>query len=547
MRSPTELVRWPRAFARPVGAALILAFAAGCAGGGTSVPGTPPQAKSPAGLVPVTFTMHWNSASSSSTVRAPKYVPATALSVSVAVNGGEPQNLNNPATTLVINAPAGTDTFAIATYNSQNGQGTVLSSATVTQVIVDGAANVVTAVLNGVVASIKLTLTNPNFPDGTAATLGLSVVGRDPDGSVIVGSTAYANPITLAVSDTYATLGLSGGKVVGNPSVTIGVSYTGGTLINGTLTASAGPNVTPVVLPIVGVPTVYECPVAGQPQYIAGAKDTSAWYTDSNNTVVRITENCVLTPYTIPTGNANPQGITLGENGNMWFTEYNSSKVAEVTPAGAISEFGTLFGSDSPQMLADRGDGTVWYAGYGGNHVGYVNEYNGVAGETTLPTGGSGPWDVAEAPNGYLYVSENLNDDMARLATLFQSPIPQTPVTSESESESVVLGPDGNLWFTQFGLDHIGVVSPTTFTQIASYATASSSSVPVDITAGLDGALWYTESGLDRIGRMLTNGASGGEYRTLSSNTNVKGIATGSDGSIWFCESNTSKVGRIVY
>jgi virginiamycin B lyase len=546
MRSPSELARWPRTLARPLGAALVLVLAAGCAGAGTSVPSTS-QPKGTAAMQQVTFTMHWNSASSSSsTARSPKYVPATALSVGVMVNFGVPQYLNFPQTSLVIAAPAGYDTFTIATYNAQNGQGLLLSTANISQNIVDGAANTVTAVLNGVIASIKLSLTNPNFPDGTSATLAISALARDADGSIILGTSDYANPITLVVSDTNGTLGLAG-KVLSSPSSTASVTYNGGTLINGTLTASAGPNVTPQTIAVTGVPTVYECPVAGEPQYIAGAKDGTAWYTDNNNTVVHITTSCVLSPYTIPTGNANPQGITLGENGNMWFTEYNSSKVAEVTPSGSVSEFGTLFGSDSPQMLADRGDGTVWYAGYGGNHVGYVNEFNGVAGETTMPTGGSGPWDVAEAPNGYLYVSENLNDDMARLATLFQSPIPQTPVTSGSESESVVLGPDGNLWFTQFGLDHIGVVSPTSNTQIGYYATASSSSVPVDITVGLDGALWYTESGTDRIGRMLTTGVSAGEYHTLSSNTNVKGIATGSDGAIWFCESNTSKVGRIVY
>jgi virginiamycin B lyase len=538
---------------RSVGAALALAFAAGCSGGGSTAVPTPSQshADSPSSkTAQVTFTMHWNSSSSSSTtssaIRSPKYVPVTALSVSVAVNGGTPQYLNSPSTTIVIVAPVGEDTFAFATYSSTNGQGQMLSTANVTQTIVDGQANTVSAVLNGIIASLKLSLANPSFPDGTAANITISALGRDADGNVILGSSNYANPITLVVSDTNATLGLTA-KVLANPSASGSLTYSGGTLINGTLTASAGPTVTPVTISVAGLPTVYECPVAGEPQYIAAAKDGTAWYTDNNNTVVHITTGCVLSPYTIPTGSANPQGITLGENGNMWFTEYNSSKIAEVTPAGSISEFGTLFGSDQPQMLADRGDGTIWYAGYGGNHVGYVDEFNGVAGETTLPTGGSGPWDLAEAPDGNLYVSENLNDDMARLATLFQSPIPQTGVTSGSESESVVLGPDGNLWFTQFGLDHIGVVSPSTFVQIASYATASASSVPVDITAGKDAALWYTESGTDRIGRMLTDGTSGGEYHTLSSNTGLKGIATGSDGAIWFCESNTSKVGRLVY
>lgn len=490
--------------------------------------------------------MHWgtsSSASSTSRPITPKYVPATALSVSVAVNGGTAQYLNSPATTLTINAPVGTDTFTFQTFDETNGQGNVLSQATVTQAIVDGTANHISAVLNGVVAGLTIAV-NSTFPAGTAGSFAISVAAQDADGNTIVSGSNYSSAIKLGIVDpaNTGTLSLSANSIA-SPAGTANLVYNGGTLVTAYVTAQAG-NVYAQTT-VNPTPTVYECPVAGEPQYIAQNKNGSMWYTDNNNTVAMITTNCVLTPHTIPTTNSNPQGITGGENGNMWFTEYNSSKTAEITPAGTISEFGTLFGSDSPQMLVDRGDGTIWYAAYGGNHVGYVNEYNGVAGETTLPTGGSGPWDVAEGADGFLYVTENLNDDMAYLATLFQSPIPQTAVTSGSESESVVVGPDGNMWITQFGLNHIGrmTVPGHVFT---SFPTASASSVPVDITVGADGYLYYTESGIDRIGRMSTSGATTGEYRTISSNTGLKGIAASSDGSIWFCESNTSKVGRLV-
>ncbi|HTW85237.1 MAG TPA: hypothetical protein VMD91_14300 [Candidatus Sulfotelmatobacter sp.] len=548
MRTPFDVLREPRATARAVGAALALTLGAGCSGGGGSPPVPTQSQKTPtAVLKAVTFTMHWNSASgTSSLVRTPKYVPATAASVSVSVNAGVPLYLNSPATTLTINAPVGTDTFAFETYDAPNGNGNVLSKATVTQAIVDGTANTVSAVLNGVVASVGVSV-NGTFPAGTTGTFAISAVAKDADGNVIVGSSSYSTPITLSISDPAdtGTLSLSSNTIT-SPSSGANLVYNGGTLVSATLNASAT-GATGGSTAIAPTPTVYECPVAGEPQYIAPGLSGVMWYTDNNNTVVKITTSCVLSPFAIPTGNANPQGITLGENGNEWFTESNSSKIAEVTLGGSISEFGTLFGSDAPQMLADRGDGNVWYAGYGGNHVGYVNEFNGVAGETTLPTGGSGPWDLAEAADGNLYVSENLNDDMARLATLFQSPIPQTAVTGGSESESVVKGPDGNLWFTQFGLNHIGVVSPASFTQVGYYATASPSSAPVDITVGQDGNLYYRESGIDRIGRMNTSGTNNGEFLTISSNTGLKGIATSTDGSIWFCESNTSKVGRLVY
>src|ERR1700680_1162799 len=144
----------------PIGRRLIAAasigfLAAGCSGGGGGTSTLPSAMQQPPnkGTASVTFTMHWTGGTQIVT-RSPRYVPATALSVSVTVNGGIPQYLNAPASTIVIDAPVGTDTFAFATYDGQNGQGNVLSRASVTKAIVSGAANTVSAVLNGVVVSI---------------------------------------------------------------------------------------------------------------------------------------------------------------------------------------------------------------------------------------------------------------------------------------------------------------------------------------------------------------------------------------------------------
>ena len=105
-------------------------------------------------MAKVTFTMNWTSGRRA-VIRNPRYVPATARSVSVSVNGGTPQYLNAPAGTITIDAPISTDTFVFQTYDDQNGQGNVLSRASVTEPIVSGAASTVTAVLNGVVTSVR--------------------------------------------------------------------------------------------------------------------------------------------------------------------------------------------------------------------------------------------------------------------------------------------------------------------------------------------------------------------------------------------------------
>jgi len=48
------------------------------------------------------------------------------------------------------------------------------------------------------------------------------------------------------------------------------------------------------------------------------------WFTDCGNSAIgRITTDgsATVTEYTIPTTNATPVGITVGPDGNLWFTE----------------------------------------------------------------------------------------------------------------------------------------------------------------------------------------------------------------------------------
>src|SRR5262245_47930815 len=46
-----------------------------------------------------------------------------------------------------------------------------------------------------------------------------------------------------------------------------------------------------------------------------------------------------ITEYTITTGNSGPKGITAGPDGNIWFVENSTNKVAKITPTGTVTEY----------------------------------------------------------------------------------------------------------------------------------------------------------------------------------------------------------------
>jgi virginiamycin B lyase len=544
--------RSSRSGLRLAGALLAAFLVTGCGGNGGTVPSAPsgntPQQQQTAS---VTFTMHWNSSGTSSTVRRPQYV-GSALSIGVTINGGIPQYLNAPVTTMAMNAPVGSDTFSFTTYDEPNGGGNVLGTASLSKQIVLGTTNTISAVLNGVVASYALTIANPNPPAGVAVTEQLSLNAFDADGNLIAGTASnYAQSFTLSISDPANTgqLTLSRTSIPSRGTI-VTVHYAGGTLLNASVVATAPglPTTSAVFAP---KPTVYEYSVTAgvQPQWIAAGSDGNMWFTEagSANAVAKITLNgATITPYTIPTANAYPSGIVSGSDGRLWFTETISSKIGAVTTSGTFTERPTLFASDGPFLLVDRGDGNIWYTGNAGDHIGYQGITSGTSGETTIPTANSDPYGIAEGPDLNLYFSESAPgvDKIGRLNNLF-GVTGELHLTAGSTPEGVVRGPDGNIWIAESGTSKIARLSPNSFSVTAEFPTVSPNAFPRDIRVGQDGALWFTESGLSRIGRVTTGGVAS-EYAIPTVNAGLEGLGVAPDGSIWFCET-VGKVGKLVY
>jgi len=552
----------PSAVARAL-AAFTLAALAACSGGrGTTsvpIPAAPPPAHD--GTASVVFTMHWNAKPPSAALRSPKYI-GSALSIAVTVNGGTPQYLNSPVTTMTLDAPVGTDTFAFTTYDEPNGNGNVIGKASVTKAIVLGKANTVSAALEGVVASFAIALSKANPNAGVPATVQVEVNVFDADGNVIAGSSAnYSQPIALSISDPQksGTLSLSRTTVASRAQIAT-MTYNGGTLWSADVvgTASGLPESRATFAP---TPTFYQfsIPVStNRPQWIAAGSDGNMWFTENpGSKVARITPAGVVTEFTIPTANAQPQKIIGASDGNLWFTEFtttpsSTSKIARVTTTGTFTEFSTLYAPpppDNPLGLVDRKDGNIWYVAEGSSRVGFQSVGGGTAGETSIPTANASPFDIATAPDNNLYYTEVGTDKIGRITNLFTAQSEISLVTGTTP-ESIVRGPDGNLWFTEFGRSSIGRLSPSSFSVTGEFPTLTPNAQPTGIVVGADGALWFTENGLDRIGR-ITTGGTVTEYASPVTGLGLRGIAVAPDGSLWFCEpgtaSNPGRIGKLVY
>lgn len=115
-------------------------------------------------------------------------------------------------------------------------------------------------------------------------------------------------------------------------------------------------------------------------------------------------------------------------------------------------------------------------------------------------------------------------------------------ITPGAQPLQVAAGPDGNVWFTEYG-DPGRVARMTPGGQVTQFPLPTAGRRPYGITAGPDGNVWITmETG--SIGRITPTGAVT-EFGGLTRG-GARDIVTGPDGNLWFTEgAGTGAVGRI--
>jgi len=159
-----------------------------------------------------------------------------------------------------------------------------------------------------------------------------------------------------------------------------------------------------------------------------------------------------------------------------------------------------------------------------------------------VPTASAAPVGIASGPDGNLWFTEYGANKIGRLTTtgrFKEFPIP-TPYSSPS---AITAGPDDNLWFTESYASKIGRVTITG--KFKEFPMPPEAGEPEGITSGPDGSLWFAEFGCCGIGRMTTSGVAE-DFPIPNTADSPRGIATGPDGNLWFTEFYGDRIGRLM-
>jgi streptogramin lyase len=128
-------------------------------------------------------------------------------------------------------------------------------------------------------------------------------------------------------------------------------------------------------------------------------------------------------------------------------------------------------------------------------------------------------------------------------------------ITAGALPTAIVKASDGNFWFTEFGNNALGRITPSGLVHEFSLASLGADTGPLDLVSDpANGFLYFTEFNTGRIGRI--NPMEGTDAAILASLTQsavvpsgagagVHGITIGPDANLWFTETSVDRVGTI--
>jgi streptogramin lyase len=527
-----------------VAAAVLVAACSG--GGGGSTNATLPAPLATGSAVPAagpvtgtrgTISLVIPTSTIAASARRAQFVSSAANSAVVTVNGGGAASYDvSPGSVLcsavvggrqcqlAIGVANGTTSASVtlSLFTGTAGLGALLGSGSGSTLIPANAPSFNVAIdISPIVAGVTFTLAFPStglprisilqVESGTA-----TLTYTDPGGAVIpnTSTSTFATPVTLSVVDPSNTVTILPATVT-NAAQAVTVNYTGGASLGASVTFNAARGATPLGTLI---------------------SKTSGFQTS------------------FPlAANRRPNEITVGSDGNLWFTEFGFHAIAQMNTAGTLlSENQLPIPGNSPQPVAiaagPAGDPHVWYTTPTTGQTGSVGLFGNVVEATGATTdfftgvAGSGPYEI-HALGSNLWISLQ-NSNKLYISDTSGNQVASSPVNLPGGTGpgGLAVGPDGNMYVTGFFNGTILAFAPTApFAQVVSKPVpAGAGSQPIEIVAGPDNAMWFTEEigtgAVTNIGRLqvLPSVGSITEFPLPAQFSTPFAIALGSDNGIWF-------------
>lgn len=304
-----------------------------------------------------------------------------------------------------------------------------------------------------------------------------------------------------------------------------------------------------------GAISITETPVttaASEPNGVAIGSDGSLWFTQQTASKIgrlNPATGAITGEFPTDTPDAGPSGIVATSSGFLWFTEQNADRIGRIDSFGTIDEFGAgvITRGSRPNAIAVGPNGLLYFTEFASGKLGRVDPATNIVTEI----GGvalSGPAGIATGPDNRLWITESGSDNITRYdpntGNLTRFPLPTGTL---AQPTGISVGPDDFIWFTEPGRNRVGKIDPFNTGSIIEYSSGITfGSRPNDIALGPDDNLWYTTQAGGRIGR-VTAGGSVIEFTSgITANSVLRGIAgDAATNALFYASSNANAIGKV--
>jgi streptogramin lyase len=278
--------------------------------------------------------------------------------------------------------------------------------------------------------------------------------------------------------------------------------------------------------------------VDSNPNHITLGPDGALFFTEMNSQKIGRISNTGTITESAGTGVASPAGITNGHDGFLYFTENSSTGLL-----GRIKPDLTGFSDASatyndPQGIIAAPDGFLYFAETGNNSIDKIAKTNVFGTATKFALTGA-PQELVIGPDGFIYFTEPAAGKIGKISTTGTGLV-EASIPGATQPFGIAVGGDKHIWFTDTAGNRVGWVN-TALTGGALFAMPAVGDAPVLITSAPDGKLYVAENGSDNnIAQVQLDGTITDVL--VPGMTNV-GVAVGSDGNLWFTQLNNDNVG----
>jgi streptogramin lyase len=203
----------------------------------------------------------------------------------------------------------------------------------------------------------------------------------------------------------------------------------------------------------------------GDPGQIAVGPDGNLWFTSvywkqgrAQQAIGRLGVSGKLKRFHLPP-RSGPTDIAAGPDGNVWFSQRarGDGRIGRITPSGRITQFLVPGRGRYPTELAVGPDGNVWfgeaYTGYRPHakaRIGRI-DMSGAVAEFPLPGEGVAG-SLVSGPGARLWYTTTIGHAGIGIGSLtpdgvVAEPFCLTALPCSTDADSLVVGPDGALWF----------------------------------------------------------------------------------------------------